>query len=59
MARKLTSWNIFVAKVRKENPGKPFKEILKLASTLKNQGKMNGTMSNSGKKKKKRKTSRR
>jgi hypothetical protein len=54
MARKLTGWNIFVAKVGKENPGKSFKEVLKLASTLKKQGKMNGTMSVSkGKKKKK------
>jgi hypothetical protein len=57
MARKLTGWNIFVAKVRKENPGKSFKEILKLASTLKKQGKMNSTMSLS--KGKKRKTRRR
>ena len=53
MARKLTGWNIFVAKVGKENPGKSFKEVLKLASTLKKQGKMNGSASVSAKKKRK------
>lgn len=38
--RALTPWNLFVKKVHKENPGKPFKEILKLASTLKKKGQM-------------------
>jgi len=55
MAKKLSSWNLFVKKVYKENPGKTFGQCLKIASTLKNQGKMNGTMS----KKKKGKTRRR
>jgi hypothetical protein len=45
MAKKLSSWNIFVKKVYKENPGKTFGQCLKIASTLKKQGKMNGTMS--------------
>jgi hypothetical protein len=43
MARKLSSWNLFVKKVYKENPGKTFAQALKIASTLKKQGKMNGT----------------
>ena len=43
MARKLSSWNLFVKKVYKENPGKTFSQALKIASTLKKQGKMNGT----------------
>ena len=38
--RKLSSWNLFVQKIHKANPGKPFKVILKMASTLKKQGKM-------------------
>ena len=42
--RKLSSWNLFVKKVYKENPGKSFKECLKIASTLKKQGKMNGSV---------------
>jgi len=41
MARKLSSWNLFVQKVYKENPGKTFRQALKIASTLKKQGKMN------------------
>ena len=41
MAKKLSSWNLFVKKVYKENPGKTFGEALKIASTLKKQGKMN------------------
>jgi len=41
--RKLSSWNLFVKKVYKENPGKSFRECLKIASTLKKQGKMTGT----------------
>jgi len=41
---KLTPWNRFVQKVYKENPGKTFGECLKIASTLKKQGKMNTTM---------------
>jgi len=47
MARKLSSWNLFVKKVYKENPGKTFGQCLKIASTLKKQGKMNSGM-NSG-----------
>ena len=59
MAKKLSSWNLFVKKVYKENPGKTFGECLKIASTLKKQGK-NGTVSVSAKSKtKKRKTRRR
>ena len=57
MARKLTAWNIFVKKVSKENPSKSFKEVLKLASTLKKQGKMENNVT--GKKGKKAKKSRR
>jgi hypothetical protein len=45
--RPLTSWNLFVKKVKNDNPGKTFKEILVMASKLKKQGKMsNETMSN-------------
>ena len=45
--RQLTSWNLFVKKVKNDNPGKTFKEILVMASKLKKQGKMsNETMSN-------------
>ena len=36
--RKLSSWNLFVMKVKKENPDKQFKDVLKLASTLKKKG---------------------
>ena len=50
MAKKLSSWNIFVKKVYKENPGKTFGQCLKIAATLKKQGKMNGTISMKGKK---------
>ncbi len=42
--RPLSDWNIFVKKVRAENPGKTFKEILLLASSLKKKGQM-GKMS--------------
>lgn len=45
MAKKLSSWNLFVKKVYKENPGKTFGQCLKIASTLKKQGKMNGNAS--------------
>jgi hypothetical protein len=38
--RPLTAWNLFVKKVRKENPGKTFKEVLMMASTLKKKGQM-------------------
>lgn len=48
MAKKLSSWNIFVAKVYKENPGKTFGQCLKIASTLKKQGKM-GNMNKNAK----------
>ena len=42
MARKPSAWNLFVKKVYKENPGKTFGQALKIAATLKKQGKMNG-----------------
>jgi hypothetical protein len=38
--RALTPWNLFVKKVHKENPGKSFKEVLKMASALKKKGAM-------------------
>ena len=38
--RALTPWNLFVKKVHKENPGMMFKNVLKLASSLKKKGKM-------------------
>ena len=41
--RPLTAWNIFVKKVRKENPGKTFKEVLMMASSLKKKGQMGKT----------------
>ena len=41
--RPLTAWNLFVKKVRKENPGKTFKEVLLLASSLKKKGHMGKT----------------
>ena len=50
MAKKLSSWNLFVKKVYKENPGKTFGQALKIASTLKKQGKMNGSVKAKGKK---------
>lgn len=40
MVRKLSSWNLFVQKVKKENPSMSFSEVLKKASELKKQGKM-------------------
>jgi len=39
--RKLSSWNLFVMKVKKANPSKSFKDVLKMASTMKKKGKMN------------------
>ena len=50
--RPLTAWNIFVKKVRTENPGKTFKEVLLMASSLKKKGQMNtsGKMNKAGKK---------
>lgn len=42
--RPLTSWNLFVQKVKKENPNKSFKECLILASSLKKKGKMTTNM---------------
>jgi hypothetical protein len=39
--RTLSSWNLFVMKVKKMNPSKTFSEVLKMASTLKKKGKMN------------------
>ena len=41
--RPLTAWNLFVKKVRTENPGKTFKEVLLLASSLKKKGHMGKT----------------
>ena len=41
--RPLTAWNIFVQKVKKENPSKSFKEVLLMASSLKKKGQMNMT----------------
>jgi hypothetical protein len=40
--RPLSDWNLFVKKVKKENPGKTFKEVLIMASALKKKGKMPG-----------------
>jgi len=51
--RPLTSWNLFVQKVKKENPSKSFKEVLLLASSLKKKGQMNTNMKATGKRKKK------
>lgn len=39
--RPLSDWNIFVKKVRSENPGKSFKEVLIMAAALKKKGQMN------------------
>jgi len=52
MARKPSAWNLFVKKVYKENPGKTFGQCLKIAATLKKQGKMNGNASMKSKTKK-------
>jgi hypothetical protein len=41
--RPLTAWNLFVQKVKKENPSKSFKEVLLMASSLKKKGQMNMT----------------
>ncbi len=38
--RKLSTWNLFVMKIKKSNPKKSFKEILKMASTMKKKGMM-------------------
>lgn len=59
MAKKLSSWNLFVKKVYKENPGKTFGQCLKIASTLKKQGKMNGNATAKSTKKRKSRKSRR
>ena len=45
--RPLTSWNLFVQKVKKENPSKSFKEVLLMASSLKKKGQMNMPMNKS------------
>ena len=39
--RPLSDWNLFVKKVRSENPGKSFKEVLIMAAALKKKGQMN------------------
>lgn len=59
MAKKLSSWNLFVKKVYKENPGKTFGQCMKIAATLKKQGKMNGNMTAKSTKKRKSRKSRR
>jgi hypothetical protein len=61
MAKKLSSWNLFVKKVYKENPGKTFSQCLKIASTLKKQGKdkMGNMNMTKGKKTRKSRKSRR
>ena len=38
--RKLSSWNLFVMKIKKLNPDKSFKDVLKIASSEKKKGKM-------------------
>ncbi len=38
--RKLSSWNLFFMKVKKANPSKSFKEVLKMAATMKKKGQM-------------------
>ena len=38
--RKLSSWNLFVMKVKKANPSKSFKDVLKMAATMKKKGQM-------------------
>ena len=40
--RPLSNWNLFVKKVKKDNPGKTFKEVLMMASALKKKGQMPG-----------------
>ena len=47
--RPLSDWNLFVKKVRSENPGKTFKEILLLASSLKKKGQMGKSVKKMGK----------
>lgn len=59
MAKKLSSWNLFVKKVYKENPGKTFGECLQIASTLKKKGKMGNMNTTKGKKNKKSRKSKR
>lgn len=59
MAKKANAWTLFVKKVFKENPGKTLGQAMKIASTLKKQGKMNGNANASMKSKTKRKTRRR
>jgi hypothetical protein len=59
MAKKLSSWNLFVKKVYKENPGKTFGECMKIAATLKKKGKMNGNATAKSTKKRKSRKSRR
>jgi hypothetical protein len=38
--RKLSTWNLFVMKIKKLNPDKSFKDVLKIASSEKKKGKM-------------------
>jgi hypothetical protein len=59
MAKKANPWTLFVKKVFKENPGKTLGQAMKIASTLKKQGKMNGNANASMKSKTKKRKSRR
>ena len=38
--RPLSDWNLYVKKVKQENPNKTFKEVLLMASALKKKGQM-------------------
>ena len=38
--RPLSDWNLFVKKVKQENPNKTFKEVLLMAYALKKKGQM-------------------
>jgi hypothetical protein len=44
--RPLSDWNLFVRKVKNDNPGKTFKEVLVMASALKKKGQMSNKMTN-------------
>ena len=50
------AWIDFVKKVWKQNPGKSYGEAMKIASTLKNKGKMSMSMNMNKKGKKSKKT---
>jgi hypothetical protein len=42
--RPLSNWNLFVKKVKNDNPNKTFKEVLVMASELKRKGQMPNKM---------------